>query len=1042
MPFSPSQPAPRLTAALGILAVILASIPLAGAAAGDSEPVSYSREVRPILSNNCFACHGPDEQERAAGLQLDKRDPATADLGGYAAIVPGNVEASEIWSRIVSTDPNEIMPPPKSNKPPLSEQERDILRRWIEQGAVYEPHWAFQPIEAPAVPQVRSPAWVRNAIDAFVLAELESKGIRPSPEADRHTLVRRLYLDLVGLTPSPEQIALFVNDTSPDAYEKLVDELLASPHYGERWGRHWLDQARYADSDGYSIDNPRTMWPYRDWVIRAHNDDMPFDRFTIEQIAGDLLPDATPQQILASAFHRNTLINDEGGSDPEQFRNEVAVDRVNTTGAVWLGLTLACAQCHTHKYDPVTHEDYFRMFAFFNQTTDRNNRGEQLELTPDQLPLGHPALNGTDPQLVARLKPEVERLEAGRDQRKDGWTAALAALPDTGPDHDAGWTPITSVAYQTANNFTLSKLEDGSFLIDPRIKGNDDYHIAGHFGDREIKVIRLTVLPHDSLPAKGPGTASNGNFVLTGFEILANGEPVAIHHARASHEQPDYPVSNTLDGLNDTGWAINVGRDTGRQMNSTHRAEFILEQPLPANTEIEIRLLHQRNPDYFIGHFQLHGAPAVPSLAPLDEHLGPELIAAARTAPDARNRSQNQRLEHAFNLGDAEFTALKATLAGATGGGSVNPVQVMVMMDLPPNRHRETFIHLRGDFLSLDKDTGPLEPGVPAVLPQIQLSNGRPANRLDLAQWLVRPDNPLTPRVTVNRIWMRYFAHGLVETEEDFGMQGSLPSHPELLDWLAHTFIAEGWSMKKLHRLIVTSNTYRQASAARPDLFETDPRNLLLARQHRLRVDAEIVRDLMLSASGELVPVLGGPPVFPPQPDGVYAFTQRRKQWNESTGDDRRRRTLYTHFYRSAPYPLLTTFDAPDFGTSCTRRAPSNTPLQALTLANDEGLHEFNQAMGARLLREIRDNGPQTDQARLIRAFHLALGRDPEPVEIAHLREWLAVARQSFADTTEPARQFAGPAALAAAGNNAAEAAAWVGVARVIFNTDEFITRE
>ena len=1029
--------AAALSAVVGLMTLAPAALSAA------DQPVSYSREVRPILSNNCFACHGPDEQERAAGLQLDLRDPAIADLGGYAAIVPGDAEASELWQRITATDANEVMPPPKSNKPPLSEDEQDILRRWIEQGAVYEPHWAFQTVVKPQPPLVRNGTWVRNPIDRFILAELEKRGWQPSPEADRRTLIRRVYLDLLGLTPPPEEVERFVNDPADDAYETLVDRLLDSPHYGERWGRHWLDQARYADSNGYSIDSARTMWPYRDWVIRALNEDMPFDRFTIEQVAGDLLPDATTGQRLASAFNRNTLINEEGGSDPEQFRSEIAVDRVNTTGAVWLGLTLACAECHTHKYDPVTHEDYFRLFAFFNQATDRNNRGEQIDLTFDDLPLGHPRHNGADAGLAAELRDQVQQLEAGLDQRREQWLREVAALGDAGQNHEQGWQAFDYLSHVTENNVALQALDDGSLLVDRQAKGNDNYLLRGRF-PTATEVIRLTVLPHESLPSNGPGTAGNGNFVLTGFEIWIDDQQVPVRYARASHAQPDYPVQATIDGSDANGWAINVGNNSDRRMNTAHRAEFILESPVPAGAGIEIRLRHQRNPDYLVGRFRIDGAAQAPALPPLDDTVAADLVHAARTAEGARDDRQRRLLDQAFGFADGEAATLRDRLARAGGGAGLDPIPVMVMQDLPPDRWRETYIHLRGDFLSPDKDTGPLQPGVPAVLPQIETANGRPANRLDLARWLVDTDNPLTARVTVNRVWMRYFGLGLVETEEDFGMQGSLPSHPELLDWLAAAFMESGWSKKRLHRAIVTSATYRQASHARPDLDSDDPRNRLLARQNRIRVDAEIIRDLKLSASGRLAPVLGGPPVFPPQPDGVYAFTQRGKPWNTSQGDDRHRRTLYTHFYRSAPYPLLTTFDAPDFGTSCTRRMPSNTPLQALALANDEGLFELAQAMGARLLSEVPGAAPQpaTDRRRIAHGFVLAVGREPAAAELDHLLRWLDRARDDLAGGNGRAADIAGPAALGAAAGDPVEAAAWVGLARVLFNTDEFITRE
>ena len=771
--------------------LLLLAAAVASGAEALPERVRFNEHIRPILSNQCFACHGPDAKHRDADLRLDTRAGALADLGGYAALVPGKPDASEVVKRILSDDPDEVMPPPKSKKPKLPARDVALLRKWIEQGAEYEGHWAFLPLQ-----RMLPLASGANPIDAFVLKKLAGEGIKPSPEADAATLCRRLFLDLTGLLPTPEEVDAFTKD--PDV-PKLADKLLASPHYGERWGRHWLDQARYADSDGYAPDGFRAVWPYRDWVIRAVNDDMPFDQFTIEQLAGDLLPKPTKAQLVATGFHRNTLINTEGGSDPEQFRVEAAMDRVSTTGSVWLGLTVGCAQCHTHKFDPISHREYYQMFAFFNQGEDRNSKGATVVVAAGEM-FGKAALSTDDAVTLG----ELESLQ-------EAWETAELARPEN----------------------AHSKLGEALRLLD-----------------------------------------------------------------------------------------------------------------------------------------------------------------AARTAP------QRKLVQTAFEK--AEPKARKKRIGN--GDAEAKIVEQMIMRDVP--KPRSTFLFLRGDFTRPDKDGGNLQPGVIAAANPTGRADFK--NRLDLANWLVDPANPLTARVTMNRVWMRYFGKGIVETEDDFGTQGTNPTHPELLDWLAGEFIRRGWSMKAMHRLIVTSATYRQSSRARPDLAERDPRNLLLARQERLRVESEIVRDAALCASGLLNEAIGGPSVRPPQPDGVYSFTQNPKAWKTSEGPERFRRGLYTTFYRSAAYPLNTTFDAPNFQTTCTRRARSNTPLQSLTLANDPAFLEMARVLAARMQRDGADLDSQ-----LQRGFLLTLGRVPSGKELAVLKR--------YADT-EPEALFA--------------------VARVLLNTDNFITRE
>ena len=992
------------------LAFVLLSALAIRAAAPLPERVRFNEHIRTILSDNCFACHGPDEKNRKGKLRLDLREGTLADLGGYAAINPGKPDASELLKRVLSHDPDEMMPPPKSKKPRLTDAQVNLLRRWIEQGAAYEGHWAFLPLRDAPVPAVKKGAWVRNEIDRFILARLEQEGLTPSAEADRATLIRRMSLDLLGLLPSPEEVDAFARDTAPDAFEELVEKLLASPHYGERWGRHWLDQARYADSNGHSIDSERAMWPFRDWVIAALNRDLPFEQFTIEQIAGDLLPQATKAQLVATAFHRNTLINEEGGVDPEQMRADIAIDRVSTTGATWLGLTVGCAQCHTHKFDPITHREFYQLYAFFNQASDVNNKGATIPVLRGEM-FGQPVTNATP--ALAQVDWEKEEL-------------ARLARRITNASPAASWSPVKYVEFETLANGGLQLLPDNSLLSDGRGSANDTYRVVASSSLKKIAAVRLRVLTHDSLPRLGPGLAANGNFILTRFAASLGSEDLHFSRAFADHEQPAYGIEGAIDSDAVTGWAINAdNKGSKSKMNADHEAVFVFEKPVePKDQQLMFRLHHERNEHYLVGRFAIEFSETAPSGS--DNSM--ELLAVLKTDAAARSPAQAKLVAEAF-----------ARNGKSRKGASGDTAELMVMRDSV--NPRETFIFQRGDFTRPDKAAGTLTPGVPAALsagfatPPTSFSN-----RLDLARWLVHPENPLTPRVTMNRVWMRYFGRGLVETEEDFGTQGSPPTHPELLDWLGREFIRRGWSWKAMHRLIVTSATYRQASIARPDLLERDPRNLLLARQSRIRVEAEIVRDLALSASGLLDASLGGPGVRPPQAEGVYAFTQNTKPWTASTGGARYRRALYTVFYRSAPYPLFTTFDAPDFQTVCTRRPRSDTPLQSLLLANDPAFFEIAQSFAARLLREVPGDADQVLDERLRRASRLALSREPQRAELDALRQLYRQQAKSFRNDQAAAEKVAGPALAKAAAPEVG--AALTLVARALLNTDNFITRE
>jgi len=729
--------------------------------------ISFNREIRPILSEQCFSCHGFDAKHRKADLRLDTREGALADKDGVRAIIPGDPAKSELWKRLLSTDPEEVMPPPEAHKPRLTAKQRETLRRWIEEGAPYEPHWAFTAPRRPALKET-GPA----AIDALIDSGLKEAGLTASAEASPEKLLRRLSLDLTGLPPTPAELDAFLLARAKDpqaAYAAAVDRLLASSAYGERWGRWWLDQARYADSNGYSVDAPRSIWKYRDWVVSSLNADLPFDRFTVEQLAGDLLPDAGESQRVATGFHRNTPLNQEGGIDVEQFRVDSVFDRVGTTGTVWLGLTVGCAQCHDHKFDPITQKEFYRMFAFFNNQEE-------------------PTMKVSDPS-----RDEAKLAAAARDADK-----ALAAY------------------------------------LDQRATAQQQWEAA------------LTKAASAKLP--GPAKAA-------------------------------------------------------------------LRKPAAKRSVAERAAL----------------------------------FAAGPGATDKDFKGLQKRAKDATELREGAPTTL-----------------VLKELATP----RKTHLLTAGDFTRPAEE---VSPGALSTLHAFRPDQG-PVDRLDLARWIVAKENPLTARVIANRVWQAHFGRGLVETDNDFGSQGTPPSHPELLDWLAVEFVERGWSLKSLHRTIVLTRAYRRDSAVRPDLHEKDPDNRLLARQTRLRLDAELVRDAALVASGLLTSKVGGPPVFPPIPDGVMSLGQVKRAWNTSQGPDRTRRGLYTFTYRVTPPPAFAVFDAPDGLSACTRRNRSNTPLQALTLLNDPAFFEAAQAMA----KVVEKEG-------LAPAFRRCTSRTPEAAELAVL---------------------------------------------------------
>jgi len=997
------------------VATILLATAFERAEAADA--VDFNRDIRPILSNNCLGCHGPDEAERQAGLRLDQIDAATrAADSGRPAIVPGQPDKSELVARINAMDDAERMPPPDSNKK-LTEEQRTLLTRWIAEGAQAKAHWSLVPPMRPAVPKVAEGAWPRNELDHFVLARLEREGLTPSPAADRLTLVRRLYLDLVGLLPTPDEADAFANDTRPDAYEALVDRLLDSPHYGERWARRWLDLARYADTNGYEKDRPRSVWPYRDWVIRSLNADLPYDQFTIQQIAGDLLPGAGLSQRIATGFHRNTMTNEEGGIDVEEFRFYSVVDRVNTTAAVWLGLTVGCAQCHNHKFDPISQRDYYGLFALLNNADE-------------------PELDVPQPEISAaraEIESQIASLTTQRDSKLD--PARLAAWVDETARAARPWTAVAPTSAVSQNHATLSVLTDQSVLASGDKPNQDVYVVELTSPLERVTGIRLEVLPHESLPAGGPGRAptfSDGDFMLGEFSAAVvypsqsdddkSAKTLTLKGATQSYAGDKTSAEQSIDGDLDTGWTIK-----GRA-GQAHQAVFPLAEPLnrAAGARLRItmeqRYIHQMT----LGRFRLALTSVdAPAAASISAEVEATLVksAAERTA-DELAAVREHYLSIAPELADENkrLAELRKSL----------PAQptTLVMQERSAQHQRVTHLHHRGEFLSPRDEVAAAAPAVLHALPA-----GAKADRLALARWLVDPANPLVARVTMNRHWQYLFGRGLVRTSEDFGSRGEPPSHPELLDYLAVEFVARGWSLKQMHRLIVTSATYRQTSNASEALRQCDPQNVLLARGPRVRVDAEVVRDAALAASGQLTTKLGGRSVYPPQPSGVTELAYGATSWPTSVGPDRYRRALYTFIKRASPYAAIMTFDGPSGENCVVRRERSNTPLQALTLLNDTVYVEAAQALAARTLAD--EATTTSERARLL--MRRCLTREPAADELAEVAAFYdAQLARMRAGALDP-RSIVGKDAAA---DQLAELAAWTLTARAVLNLDEFVTNQ
>jgi hypothetical protein len=1150
--------------------MLLGAVGLVHGATPAVETIDYNRDIRRVLSENCIRCHGPDEKDRKGGekekggLRLDKRAAAIALMDDHAAIVPGSPEKSEVYLRIATDDEEDIMPPLDTGKK-LTAHEKDLIKKWITQGAPYAEHWAYVPPVRPALPAVSKQAWPVNPIDNFILARLDHEKLSPSPEADRATIARRVALDLTGLPATPDDVKKFEADHAAGAYERMVDGLLAQKSFGEHWARVWLDQARYADSAGYADDPLRTIWAYRDYVINAFNKNKRFDQFTIEQLAGDLLPNPTEEQLVATAFHRNTLTNSEGGTIDEEFRNVAVVDRVNTTMTVFTGSTMACAQCHTHKYDPFTQKDYFRLFAIMNNSADEDRKDEAPVLslfTPERKKQRAP-LEAEIATLAKTLHTRTPMLLAAQPVWEAHMTAPIA------------WQTFQANELKSKSGAEMKLADDGIVRVER--KGETDVYTfsAPMTEARSLTALRLETFPSEQPPAAGP-VSNAGEFVLSRViatltpagqsevqgrylrvelpgkdkalalaevQVFSNGDNIALageatqsstagesaaklvidgkttgnsekmnvtsltevsenpwweldlkstadvervalwsrtdgdfaakltgarvtlldeHRAtvwtktleQAPAPNVEFAVSavkpitfvSTYADVTEDGFAAEsvlsarAGRATGWAVGSRsgkpHTLVLLPESPVvvPAGARFTI-ILEQLSKKKHHTLPKLRLATSTDARAVELMHTPAPVLAALKVAPDARTPAERELVTEHYMVVAPALESERQQLAAVTKRrDAIEPyTTVPIMNEIVGDKMRKTHVQRRGNYLDLGDE---VTPGVPGALNPLPAN--APANRLGLAEWIVDAKNPLTSRVIANLFWESIFGMGLVRTTEDFGSQGDLPSHPELLDWLAVEFRESGWDVKHLLRLMVTSATYRQSSRISPEALALDSDNRLHARGSRFRLSAEMIRDQTLAVSGLLSHKMFGPPVNPPQPKlGVSAAFGSTIDWENSKGEDRYRRGLYTTWRRSNPYPSMTTFDAPSREVCTVRRERSNTPLQALVTLNDPVYIEAAQSL-ARRIAAVKG----TPEEKLNEGVELTLLRAPKPVEQKELLSLYNKSRERFLrDANQALAVATNPLGAAPAGSDIADLAAWTVVGNVLMNLDEFLMK-
>ncbi len=1046
------QSAAVLATAMAVSAV--AAVDVSKLPPATSRKVDFAADILPVLGKSCFQCHGEKKQE--SGLRLDSRETLLKGGDHGVVVVAGKSAGSLLIHLTAGLHPDIAQMPKKGDK--LTAEQIGLLRAWIDQGVDWpaqatstgkdaKQHWAYTAPVRPALPSVKGAKWTRNEVDRFVLARLEKEGLKPSVEAGKTTLIRRLHLDLLGLPPTPQQVDAFLADKRADAYPRLVESLLASPHYGERWARHWLDAARYADTDGYEKDKTRFVWFYRDWVISAFNRDLPYDQFVIQQIAGDQLPEAGQDERVATGFLRNSQINEEGAIDPEQFRMEAMFDRMDAIGKSVLGLTIQCAQCHNHKFDPISQEDYYRLFAFINN----DHESAAVVLMPSE-------------QMKAdELRRQIHELETDLKHRAPDWetrmdvwaAAALAAQPK--------WE-TASMEHQGEKSERYFLQKDGSVLAQGYAPTKSSPRWRSTNQMSEIRAFRLDLLNDDNLPRRGPGRSIYGTAGLTEFdvEVAPLSDPkkrtkVKLAKAVADVDMPETtlpaiyedksnkkrvlgPVSYALDGKDETAWSFDNG--AGRR-NQPHAVVFQAETNVAfaGGTVVDfvLRMNHggynsDDNQNNNLGRYRLSVSTEADAA---EKPAFPEHVLAAMKTPAAgRTAAQKATLFAAWRTTVSDWADANKKIDDLHRQWPEGTTQLTLTQR---EEGRMTSILRRGDWL---KPSSEVSPSVPKVLHG--LPAGADSSRLTLAKWLVDRRSPTTARVFVNRVWQAYFGQGIVSTPEDLGVQSPAPSHPELLDWLAVEFMDKGWSVKALHRLIVNSATYRQSSVTSPSLLELDPVNQLLARSSRFRVEGEVIRDIALASSGLLSPKLGGPAIYPPIPEFMNQppVSYGPFPWHEAVGEERYRRGVYVFRRRNQLHPAMSAFDAPTGDFACVRRTRSNTPLQALTTLNEPIFNEAARALAVKALKE----GGSTDDSRIAYAFRRVTARPPTKPETADLKTFLTRQQERLAEGWLDMRAIAGVDPVKTPdlpkGISPNQLAAYTALSRVLLNLDETLTRE
>ncbi len=986
------------------------------------EAVQFNRDIRPILSEKCWFCHGPDAEQREADLRLDLETEAKQH-----DIFSQPVEKSQFHQRITSTDPETQMPPPESGKA-LTADEIALLQRWQTQGAIYEGHWAFSPPKLTEPKADAGDRWSRNAIDRFVLRRLQQQQMSPAAEADQHTLLRRLTLDLTGLPPTKDQIDAFVADTTDDAYENVVDRLLESHHYGEHMARYWLDAARYADTNGYQYDLEREQWVWRDWVIHALNTNMPFDQFTIEQLAGDLMPGSSDQQKLATGFHRNHPITIEGGVIDEEYRTEYVVDRVATTATVWMGLTMTCSRCHDHKYDPISQKDFYRFFSFFNNISERGLNGF------------NPKAQVPSPYMAIQLEELEQAITVAETQLKQAAKRSgitMSQLQQAPPVVDA-WSTVVPDEMKSTGGATFNIKEDKSVLLSGPNIAKDSYELVINSDKNRINALRIEALRDASTVNGGTGRGSNGNFVLSEIEIEvaspdhpADFKRIELPKADADYSQVKYSINLAIDGKVDpTGWAVDGNTKVEDRTAVFHFKEAV---GFPNGTILRVRMKHEYGGSHQIARFRVAVHASEISPAPITLSRIAAKPAAERTDAEVRELRDWWLSRQGSDEVRRAVESIQQLERRKTELSSGYPA-TMVMNELPTPR--KTHVLIRGEYNKLGDE---VQAATPKSLPA--MPDDFPRNRLGLAKWLVMPEHPLTARVAVNRYWQQLFGTGIVKTAADFGSQGDWPSHPELLDWLAIEFVESGWNVKGLIKTIVMSSTYRQSGQGNPGSLQRDPENRLLSRGPRLRLDAEVIRDSALHASGLLSDRVGGPSVFPYHPSGLWQEINNRpgysRTYKQDSGEKLYRRSMYTFWKRTVPPPSMAAFDAPQREYCQISRSRTNTPLQAFVMLHDPQFVEAARHLAGRILKSSG-----TDIVRLRDGFQLCHTREPTDQETEVLLTELNDRRKQYASDPESAQQLLAVGESEIDGSMVpTELAAWTSVARIMMNLSEFVTK-